>query len=149
MKIDRINKRILQELRSNGRLSNTELADRVGLSASACLRRVQELEKANVISGYRAIINTNAIGQGFTTYVSVGLNEHSLASQHAFEQALMYVEEVKECHNVTGTFEYLLRVETADIQAYKAFHGDVLGSIPQVRTITSHVVMASPKDERK
>ena len=148
MKKDRINDRILHELRRDGRLANTELAEKVGLSPSACLRRVQELERLGVISGYRAVINHHAVGLGFIAYVGVGLNDHSTSSQLAFEQALAFIDEVKECHNVTGAFEYLLRVETADLKSYKAFHADVLGSIPQVRTITSHVVMGSPKDER-
>jgi Lrp/AsnC family leucine-responsive transcriptional regulator len=148
MKKDRINDRILQELKINGRIANAELADHVGLSPSACLRRVQELEKAGVIKGYRAVINNQAFGLGFVAYVGVGLNEHSTKSQRAFEHALEFINEVKECHNVTGAFEYLLRVETADIKSYKAFHADVLGAIPQVRTITSHIVMDSPKDER-
>ena len=148
MKKDNINNRILHELRRNGRIANAELAEKVGLSPSACLRRVQELERSGVISGYRAVINNQAVGLGFIAYVGVGLNEHSTRSQLAFEQALEFIAEVKECHNVTGSYEYLLRVETVDLKAYKSFHADVLGSIPQVRTITSHVVMDSPKDER-
>ena len=148
MKKDKINDRILHELKRNGRIANAELADKVGLSPSACLRRVQELEKLGVIAGYRAVINNQAVGLGFIAYVGVGLNEHSTVSQRAFEHALEFIDEVKECHNVTGSFEYLLRVETADLKSYKAFHADVLGSIPQVRTITTHVVMESPKDER-
>ncbi|MBS3798955.1 Lrp/AsnC family transcriptional regulator [Pseudoalteromonas sp. BDTF-M6] len=148
MKKDKINDRILQELRSHGRLANAELAERVGLSPSACLRRVQELEKSGVITGYRATIDNQALGQGFIAYVGVGLNDHSTEAQQAFEQALADVKEVVECHNVTGAFEYLLRVETADIKTYKAFHADVLGAIAQVHTITTHIVMESPKDER-
>jgi len=148
MKKDKINDRILRELKRNGRIANAELAEKVGLSPSACLRRVQELEKLGVIAGYRAVINNQAVGLGFIAYVGVGLNEHSTISQRAFEQALEFIDEVKECHNVTGSFEYLLRVETADLKSYKALHADVLGSIPQVRTITTHVVMESPKDER-
>ena len=148
MKKDKINDRILHELKRNGRIANAELADKVGLSPSACLRRVQELEKLGVIAGYRAVINNQAVGLGFIAYVGVGLNEHSTVSQRAFEHALEFIDEVKECHNVTGSFEYLLRGETADLKSYKAFHADVLGSIPQVRTITTHVVMESPKDER-
>ncbi|GKW53531.1 AsnC family transcriptional regulator [Pseudoalteromonas sp. NCCP-2140] len=148
MKKDKINDRILHELKRNGRIANAELADKVGLSPSACLRRVQELEKLGVIAGYRAVINNQAVGLGFIAYVGVGLNEHSTVSQRAFEHALEFIDEVKECHNVTGSFEYLLRVETADLKSYKSFHADVLGSIPQVRTITTHVVMESPKDER-
>ncbi len=148
MKKDKFNDKILHELKRDGRIANAELAEKIGLSPSACLRRVQELERIGVISGYRAVINNQAVGLGFIAYVGVGLNEHSTHSQLAFEQALEFIDEVKECHNVTGAYEYLLRVETADIKAYKAFHADVLGSIPQVRTITSHVVMDSPKDER-
>ncbi len=148
MKKDKINDRILRELKRNGRIANAELAEKVGLSPSACLRRVQELEKLGVIAGYRAVINNQAVGLGFIAYVGVGLKEHSTISQRAFEQALEFIDEVKECHNVTGSFEYLLRIETTDLKSYKAFHADVLGSIPQVRTITTHVVMESPKDER-
>ena len=71
--IDKINARILQELQNNGRISNTDLADKIGLSASACLRRVQELERVGVITGYRAVLDHSALGVGFTAYVSVGL----------------------------------------------------------------------------
>ena len=148
MKYDHYTDQILQILHQDGRISNTELADRIGLSASACLRRVQELERTGVISGYRAVINQAKLGRGFVAYVSVGLNEHTTASQRTFEKAVALSREVRECHNITGAFEYLLRVETSDIQAYKQFHADVLGAIVQVSTITTHVVMDSAKDER-
>ena len=87
-------------------------------------------------------------GIGFTAYVTVGLNTHTKAAQEAFEQAIAKAPEVRECHNITGAWEYLLRIEAADLAAYKAFHTDVLGTVPQVSAITSYVVMASPKDER-
>ncbi len=148
IKNDRYNESILQELKENGRLANTELAEKIGLSPSACLRRVQELENTGVIKGYRAILDNELLGNSFCAYVGVGLNEHSTQSQLAFERAIEKASAVKECHNVTGAFEYLLRVETADIQSYKRFHADVLGAIPQVSTITTHVVMESSKDER-
>ena len=147
-KIDQINQRILRELEADGRLSNAELADRVGLSASACLRRVQELERTGVISGYRAVLSARARGIGFTAYIGVGLSNHTKASQEAFEHAVAAAPEVRECHNITGTIEYLLRVEVADLAAYKVFHTDVLGTMPQVDTIVTYVVMGSPKDER-
>jgi len=110
--------------------------------------RVQELERSGVITGYRAVLNRAALGVGFTAYIAVGLSSHTAESQHAFEKAIVDSPEVRECHNMTGAFEYLLRVETPDLAAYKAFHTDVLGTIPQVRTLTTHVVMESPKDER-
>ncbi|MBC9245461.1 Lrp/AsnC family transcriptional regulator [Paracoccus sp. 11-3] len=145
---DRINDNILRELRRDGRQPNTELAARVGLSPSACLRRVQDLERRGVISGYRAVINPSARNINFVAYVSIGLSRHSNEAQVAFERACLAAPAVRECHNITGTIEYLLRVEVADLMAYKQFHSDVLGAFPWIATITTHVVMDSPKDER-
>lgn len=145
---DVVNDRILRELKRDGRLPNTELANRVGLSPSACLRRVQELERRGVIAGYRAVINPQARGVGFVAYVSVGLSRHSNEAQVAFERACLAAPAVRECHNITGSVEYLLRVEVFDLAAYKQFHNEVLGAFPWIATITTHVVMGSPKDER-
>lgn len=145
---DHITQRILHELSTDGRISNLELADRVGLSPSACLRRVQDLERRGVIAGYRAVLNPAAIGVGFVAYIGVGLGEHSKSAQEGFEQAVSLSPEVVECHNITGTIEYLLRIECADLPAYKTFHTDVLGTLPHVTSITSYVVMGSPKDLR-
>ncbi len=147
-KIDAINRQILRMLAEEGRISNLDLAERVGLSASACLRRVQELERAGVIRGYRAVLDGPALGLGFVAYVAVGLSSHTKAAQAAFEQAMARAAEVRECHNITGVVEYLLRVEAADLAAYKHFHTEVLGVLPQVREITTYVVMGSPKDAR-
>lgn len=146
--IDRIDRRILRLLEHNGRITNTDLAQEVGLSASACLRRVQELERSGVILGYRAVVNRAAVGGGFTAYVAVGLSRHLKKDQLAFEKAMANAQQVRECHNVSGTIEYLLRVEAADLEAYKHFHTEVLGIVPQVSSIISYIVMGSPKDER-
>lgn len=148
MDIDHINRNILRQLQSDGRLSNLELAERVGLSPSACLRRVQELERQGVIRGYRAVIDPAYTGGGFTAYIAVGLSQHTKAAQRAFEQAMSAAPQVRECHNVTGAFEYLLRIEVPDLAAYKVFHTDILGTVAQVNSITSYVVMESPKDAR-
>ena len=147
-KIDQISERILRALSKDGRISNVELAERVGLSPSACLRRVQDLERSGVIKGYRAVLDRSALGLGFAAYVAVGLSDHSKAAQEAFESSISRAREVTECHNITGTMEYLLRVEVADLGAYKLFHTEVLGTLPQVTSIVSYVVMGSPKDER-
>ncbi|WP_377512929.1 Lrp/AsnC family transcriptional regulator [Octadecabacter sp. R77987] len=146
--IDQINDKILRELSRNGRISNLDLADRVGLSPSACLRRVQDLEKRGVIRGYRARLDPAKVGRGFVTYVAVGLAEHSKAAQTGFEKAMDRAPEVTECHNIAGAFEYLLRVETTDLAAYKTFHSDHLGTVAQVRSITSFMVMGTTKDDR-
>ena len=148
MFMDAINQKILRELGRNARLSNLELSERVGLSPSACLRRVQELERSGIITGYRVQVDPARLGIGFTAYIMVGLSNHTKASQEAFEQAISRANEVIECHNVTGTVEYLLRVEAADLAAYKIFHTEVLGTLPQVTAITSYVVMGTPKDLR-
>lgn len=129
-------------------MSNTNLADRVGLSASACLRRVQDLERKGVIKGYRAMLDAEAMGNGFLAYLTVGLSDHTKEAQETFERAMARYEEVRECHNITGAVEYLLRVEVEDLPAFKLFHTDKLGALPSVRQITTHVVMGSPKDER-
>jgi Lrp/AsnC family transcriptional regulator, leucine-responsive regulatory protein len=147
-KMDDINRRILRELSRDGRIANLDLAARVGLSPSACLRRVQDLERAGVIKGYRAVLDPVQMGVGFVAYVTVGLNRHTKDAQEAFERAMARAPEVRECHNITGTVEYLLRVEAADLAAYKHFHTEVMGVLPQVNAITTYVVMGSPKDDR-
>ena len=146
--LDAIGRNIVRELSRDGRISNLDLAQKVGLSPSACLRRVQELERSGVISGYRAVLNPAALGIGVVAYMTVGLSHHTKADQHAFETAIAPVHEVRECHNITGTVEYLLRVEVADLKAYKLFHTEVLGALPGVSSITTYIVMDSPKDER-
>ena len=146
--MDRIDTLIVQHLESDGRLPNAQLADRVGLSPSACLRRVQALEAAGIIKGYRAVIDRTAVGGGITIFVTVGLSDQGRAAAEAFERAVARADEVRECHNVTGAIEYLLRVEVADLAAYKAFHTDVLGALPNVHGITSHICLSSPKDKR-
>ncbi|MEM8659744.1 MAG: Lrp/AsnC family transcriptional regulator [Pseudomonadota bacterium] len=146
--IDKIGARILQVLGKEARISNAELADRVGLSASATLRRVQDLEQRGIIKGYRAILDPVELGVGFTAYITVGLSDHTKKSQLAFERAITRSPEVKECHNITGAVEYLLRVETTNLASYKQFHTEILGTLPQVNSIHTYVVMDSPKDDR-
>jgi len=146
--LDDINARILRELHRNGRISNLDLAERAGLSPSACLRRVQELERSGVIKGYRAVLDPAKIGIGFVAYLTVGLNTHTKAAQEGFERAIARAPEVREVHNITGSIEYLLRIEAADLAAYKHFHTEVLGVLPHVQSLTTFVVMGSPKDDR-
>ncbi len=146
--MDAIDRNILQTLSGDGRIANIELADRVGLSPSACLRRVQELERSGVIRGYRARVDPARVGSTFIAYVTVGLSTHTKKAQEDFEAAVALAPEVRECHNITGAIEYILRVEAADLAAYKHFHTEVLGVLPQVHSITTYVLMGSPKDER-
>ena len=144
--LDRIDENILRALERDGRMSNVDLARTVGLSPSACLRRVQELERVGIIAGYKAVLDRSKLGVGATIFVMVGLSGQLKKDAEAFEQAMSNAAEVRECHNVTGSVEYLLRVEVADLAAYKTFHADTLGVLPQVNSITSLVCLGSAKD---
>ncbi|MDY8111015.1 Lrp/AsnC family transcriptional regulator [Fulvimarina sp. 2208YS6-2-32] len=146
--IDEMDRRILRALKADGRITNLKLAESVNLSASACLRRVQDLEAAGVIKGYRARVDPCRDGRSFVAYVTVGLSSHTKAAQEGFERAMAIAHDVVECHNVAGAFEYLLRVETEDLASYKRFHTDTLGTLTHVASITSYIVMGSSKDER-
>ena len=146
--VDAINSRILSVLEKDGRISNIDLAAKVGLSASACLRRVQDLERSGVIKGYRAVIDRAVIGGSITIFVTVGLSGQLKKHAEDFERAMEAAPHVKECHNITGSVEYLLRVEVQDLATYKEFHGNVLGSLSQVGSITSHICLGSSKDVR-
>lgn len=146
--LDEIDRKILRALSQDGRMSNLALAERIGLSPSACLRRTAALEKLGVISGYRAVISSEKTGVGFIAYITVSLSKHTKATQESFERAMSRAPEVRECHNITGAVEYLLRVEVSDLAAYKHFHTEVLGALAQVNTLQTYVVLGSPKDER-
>ncbi|OBT16005.1 AsnC family transcriptional regulator [Vibrio sp. UCD-FRSSP16_10] len=147
--MDSFDERILQALKKSGKVANVELANQVGLSASATLRRVQDLERKGVIKGYKVVLDHSQLGVAFIAYVSIGLSSHSKAAQLAFEEHVYFVDEVVECHNITGANEYLLRIETCDLASYKRIHADVLGECEYVKSITTMVVMDSPKDERQ
>jgi DNA-binding Lrp family transcriptional regulator len=148
IELDALSHNILRALEDNGRISNIDLAARVGLSPSACLRRVQELERTGIIKGYRAVLDREKLGAGITAFVMVGLAAHLSKDARAFERAMVAAPQVRECHNITGSVEYLLRVEVADLPAYKDFHANILGVLPQVSSITSHISLGSPKDQR-
>ena len=146
--IDAISEKILSTLERVGRVSNQELAQMVGLSPSACMRRVQELERRDIIRGYSAIIDRSAIGPQITVFVLVGLTQQLRKQARDFERAMEAAPQVKECHNLSGSVEYLLRVEVADLIGYRDFHSEVLGVLPQVGSITSHFCLGTSKDVR-
>lgn len=146
--LDRASEAILSTLESSGRLTNIELAKRVGLSPSACLRRVQDLERLGVIKGYRAIIDRSALAPKLTVFVMIGLAQQLHKDARAFERAMDAAPQVIECHNIAGNVEYLLRVEVADLSEYKEFHAHVLGELPQVQSISSHFCLETSKDKR-
>ena len=141
--VDEVDRSILAVLEKHGRISNAELAAKVGLSPSPCLRRVRRLEETGVIRGYRALIDPAAIGRSLRVFVGVRLMRHARADVVAFERAVIQLREVVYSHHVTGNYDYLLQVEVADLPAYEDFHASRLAALPGVGAVTSYVTMKS------
>ena len=139
--MDDVDRLILGVLETEGRISNNELAARVGLSPSPCLRRVRHLEETGVIRGYQALIDPATIGRGLRVFAGVRLARHTRADVLAFEAAVTQLPAVVACHHITGAFDYLLHVEVADLPAYEEFHSTQLAALPGVATVTSQVCM--------
>ena len=139
--MDEVDRSILMVLEADGRISNAELAARVGLSASPCLRRVRRMEESGVIRGYRAVVDSGAVGRGLRVFAGVRLTRHVRADVTALERAVTKLSEVAYCHHVTGNFDYLLQIEVADLPAYENFHANRLASLPGVATVTSYVTL--------
>ncbi|MEM6746385.1 MAG: Lrp/AsnC family transcriptional regulator [Pseudomonadota bacterium] len=145
MAIDDFDRKILRALAKDGRLTNAKLAEHVGLSVSACHRRVQELQRTGAIKGYRAVLDPHHLERDFMAIMTVSLGQHTKKDQESFERAMEAASQVTECHNVTGSVEYILKVEVADLGAYKQFHTEVLGQQPGVVGIMSYIVMETTK----
>jgi len=128
-------------LEKHGRIHNADLAVRVGLSPSPCLRRVRRLEETGVIRGYRALIDPAAAGRSLRVFAGVRLVRHARADVAAFERAVVRLPEVVNTHHVTGNYDYLLHVEVADLPAYEQFHANRLAGLPGVGAVTSYVTM--------
>ena len=139
--MDDVDRAILAVLEKDARINNADLAARVGLSPSPCLRRVRRLEETGVIRGYRALLDPAAVGRGLRVFVGVRLVRHARADVVAFERAVVRLPEVVHTHHVTGNFDYLLHVEVADLSAYEDFHANRLAGLPGVAAVTSYVTM--------
>ncbi|MEU6058865.1 Lrp/AsnC family transcriptional regulator [Streptomyces sp. NPDC047097] len=139
--MDDMDRSILTVLERHGRISNNELAARVGLSPSPCLRRVRNLEESGVILGYRAVIDPTAVGRGLRVLAGVRLTRHTRAHVTAFEDGVMALPGVTACHHITGSFDYLVQVEVADLAAYEDFHANQLAALPGIATVNSFVIM--------
>jgi Lrp/AsnC family leucine-responsive transcriptional regulator len=143
--LDPIDCRIVAALQSDGRLSNVELAEQVGLSASPCLRRVKRLEQEGYIEGYRAALRRDRVGLGFSAFVGVKLDGHANARALSFEQAVMEMPEVVACHLVSGEADYFLEVVVPDLADYRRFLVDKLLELPIVREVRSNIAIQTLK----
>jgi DNA-binding Lrp family transcriptional regulator len=143
--MDRIDMAILSHLMQDGRLANTELADRVGLSPSPCLRRVRQLERSGVITGYRAVVDPAAIGRGFEVLVHVEMGLQDQATIEAFEAEISQIDEVIECRRMFGHPDYLLWVATTGLAAYERLYMAKLTNLPGVARTNSQFTMKTVK----
>ena len=143
--LDDFDTRIIAALQKDGRLSNVELAERIGLSASPCLRRVKRLERDGYIGAYRAVLDRARIGLGFTVFIGVRLEAHANDRAGKFEEAVLDLREVIACHMVSGTVDYLLEVVVPDLAHYQTFLVDKLLALPIVREVQSSIAINTLK----
>ena len=141
MKLDRTDRAILAELQRDGRLSNRELAERVHLSESACLRRIRALEEAGVVDRYAAMVNQSKVGLPGNVFVSITLQREEQSDLDAFEAAVRELPEVMECYLMTGEFDYLLRLVVADMADFERIHRQHLARLPGVARVHSSVAL--------
>ena len=139
--MDRIDRNILAQLQADGRLSLTELADRVGLSLSPCHRRVRALEDSGVILGYRALLAPSELGLNFSAMVFVTLREVTRQAISDFEAAVIETSQIVDAQRLFGDPDYLLHVVAADLPAFQQLYDDRLTSLPNVQRLTSTLVM--------
>lgn len=143
-KLDRIDLRILGHLQRNGRTTNVDLADAVGLSPSPCLLRVKRLEKSGYINGYGAHLTLEKLGAMQTVFTQVTLSDHRRDDFMKFESTIRDIDEVVECHLVSGGFDYLLKFVTRSVVHYQSLVEDVLGQNVYIEKYFSYIVMKSP-----
>ncbi len=139
--LDRFDRSILSLLQGNARMANTELAERVGLSPSACLRRVQRLEKVGIIAGYVALLDPQSVGRANTVFIEVTLQSQGEDALAAFEHAAVACPDILECQLVTGDFDYLLRVAVPSTQEYERVQKRELSRLPHVQRLKSQFAL--------
>ncbi|MGO4312358.1 Lrp/AsnC family transcriptional regulator [Pseudomonas sp. KB_15] len=146
--MDRIDRKILSELQKDGRLSVTELSERVGLSLSPCHRRVRALEESGVLLGYRAQLDPGALGLNFSAMVFATLREGDRKAVEAFERALVDIPQVVDAQRLFGEPDYLLHVITQDLPAFQRLYDESLSTLPNVQRLTSTLVMKRVVQDR-
>jgi Lrp/AsnC family leucine-responsive transcriptional regulator len=147
--MDETDLKMLRILQDEGRLSNSELAERVSLSASPCWKRLKRLEAAGVIRGYQAILDRHILGLGIVAFVSILLDNHTEMTCRTFESGVLAMPEVIACHNITGQHDYLLQVLAEDMESYSAFVLNRLRTLPGVKEMHSSFSLLELKSSSK
>jgi Lrp/AsnC family transcriptional regulator, leucine-responsive regulatory protein len=147
MELDRIDLKILRLLQEDGRRTNVEVADEVALSASPCLRRIKKLEERNVIRGYRAIIDRDAVGLGLTVMVEIKVGRHSQKNASELQAALAAIPEVVACHMISGAADFIAEVVVKDLKAYEKLLSDKLLVLDMIEDIRSNFSLRRIKSD--
>lgn len=145
-RLDRIDRNILDSLAQDGRLSVAALSKRVGLSKTPVQARLRRLEAEGYIRGYTAIIDRERMGEGHIAFVQVTLSDTRSAALEAFNKAVLSVPEIEQCHMIAASFDYLLKVRTRDISAYRKVLGERISGLPHVSHTSTFVAMETVKD---
>jgi len=149
MKLDRYDRSILQILQTEGRISNSALAERVDLSESACLRRMRALEESGLIEGYIALINQHKAGCPVNVFVNITLERQDETDLRKFEEAVRKIPEVMECYLMTGDYDYVLRVVVADTADFERLHSRFLTRLPGVARVHSSFALRTVQKSRE
>ncbi len=144
--LDQIDRRILREVQANGRLTNTELSERVHLSATATNERVKRLTRDGFILGYTALLSPERLGRALLLFVEVKLERTTPDVFDAFAAAIRRTPDVLECHLIAGGFDYLVKARVADMSAYRTFLSELLTAVPGIRETRTYTVMEEVKD---
>lgn len=147
MRMDAIDRHILTILQKDARISNQDLADRVGLSPSPCLRRVRALEAAGILSGYTAVVDQEKVGLPISVFVQISLTQQTDTALKAFERQILRLDEVMECYLMTGSRDYLLRVVCDGLKSYERFTREQLATLPGIRSIESSFALSQVKKQ--
>ena len=146
-KLDELDKKIVRILQKEGRLSNKELSERINLTTTPTLERVRRLEKQEVIKGYSAIVNREAIGKGFSAFVSVTLSVHQLNLLDEFTSAIKSIPEILACYNTTGEGDFLLHIVARDVKDFEQLLRSKLTNLPDVQRLHTSIVLSTIKEE--
>lgn len=144
--LDRFELAILETLSQEGRLPITELAARVGLSKTPCAVRFKRLCDLGYITGFRAVLDPQLLNREHVAFTEVKLSDTTESALSAFNDAVSAIPEVEQCHMIAGSFDYLLKVRTADIRAYRRVLGETISALPFVANTSTHVAMQSVKE---
>ncbi len=148
VKLDPTDKKILEILQANSNITNAQLAIEIGLSPAPTLERVKKLENAGVLKSYHAVVDTAAVGMGVSTFVTVSLKGHNKDNIERFIKAIKEIEEVVECHHVTGQADFILKIVAPDIPAYQKLMLEKVSNIEVVDNLQSTIILSTFKDSK-